>query len=137
MTFRRPRRPDATIELTPLIDVVFLLLIFFMVTSTAVRETVLSVLLPEAHGESMRSTDKVLEIVVSDTNEVWIDGEALSVVSYSSIQRHLRETNQSTSDIHVLIRGDGKADHATVVLVLDALGGMGMNNVRILATDPD
>ncbi|MCY3884711.1 MAG: biopolymer transporter ExbD [Gammaproteobacteria bacterium] len=137
MTFRRPRRPDATIELTPLIDVVFLLLIFFMVTSTAVRETVLSVLLPEAHGESMRSTDTVLEIVVSDANEVWIDGESLTVVSYSSIQTHLRENELSSADTHVLIRGDGEADHATVVLVLDALGGLGMSNVRILATEPD
>lgn len=137
MTFRRPRRPDATIELTPLIDVVFLLLIFFMVTSTAVRETVLSVILPEAHGESMRSSDTVLEIVVSDKNEVWIDGKLLSVVSYSSIQSHLRESESSNVDTHVLIRGDGDADHGTVVLVLDALGGMGMNNVRILATEPD
>lgn len=85
----------------------------------------------------MRSTDTVLEIVVSDTNEVWIDGESLPVVSYSSIQTHLRETHSSSPDTHVLIRGDGKADHATVVLVLDALGGMGMSNVRILATDPD
>ncbi len=137
MTFRRPRRPDATIELTPLIDVVFLLLIFFMVTSTAVRETVLSVILPEAHGESMRSTETVLEIVVSDQNEIWIDGELLDVVSYSSIQSHLRGNDSSNTDTHVLIRGDGEADHATVVLVLDALGGLGMNNVRILATEPD
>lgn len=108
-----------------------------MVTSTAVRETVLSVLLPEAHGESMRSTDTVLEIIVSDSNEVWIDGKPLAEVTYISIQNYLREIESNEADLHVLIRGDGKADHATVVLVLDALGGMGMNNVRILATDPD
>ena len=108
-----------------------------MVTSTAVRETVLSVILPEAHGESMRSTDTVLEIVVSDKNEVWIDGELLDRVSYSSIQTHLQENEISNTDTHVLIRGDGEADHATVVLVLDALGGMGMNNIRILATEPE
>ena len=108
-----------------------------MVTSTAVRETVLSVLLPEAHGESMRSTDTVLEIVVSDENEIWIEGDSIPEVSYSSIQAHLREIESSNADTHVLIRGDGEADHATVVLVLDALGGMGMNNVRILATEPD
>ena len=85
----------------------------------------------------MRSTDTVLEIVVSDENEVWIDGELLDRVSYSSIQAHLQENEISNTDTHVLIRGDGEADHATVVLVLDALGGMGMNNIRILATEPD
>ncbi len=125
------------IELTPLIDVVFLLLIFFMVTSTVARETVLSVLLPEAHGESMRSTETVLEIAITDDDEVFIAGEKIPVVSYSSIQNQLRSLDAATSDSHVMIRGSADARHSTVVLVLDALGGLGMNNVRILATDPD
>ncbi len=125
------------IELTPLIDVVFLLLIFFMVTSTVARETVLNVLLPEAHGESMRSSESVLEIAITDDDEVFIAGEKIAVVSYSSIQTQLRSLDSATEDSHVLIRGSADARHSTVVLVLDALGGLGMNNVRILATDPN
>lgn len=125
------------IELTPLIDVVFLLLIFFMVTSTVARETVLSVLLPEAHGETMRSSETVLEIAITDDDEVFIAGEKISVVSYSSIQTRLRSLETANADSHVMIRGSADARHSTVVLVLDALGGLGMNNVRILATDPD
>ena len=107
-----------------------------MVTSTAVRETVLSVVLPEAHGESMRSSETVLEIVITDDNRVLIAGEEVPSVSYSSIQTQLRGLDSSVFDAHVLIRGDGEADHSTVVLVLDALGGLGMSNVRILATEP-
>ena len=136
MKFRRPRRPEATIEITPLIDVVFLLLIFFMVTSTAVRENVLAVLLPEAHGESMRSSTLVVEIVISDGNEVFVDGSPVSELTYSAIQTELRSLDSVSEDTHFLIRGDGGARHATVVLVLDALGGLGMSNVRILATEP-
>ena len=135
MKFRRPKRPESTIELTPLIDVVFLLLIFFMVTSTAVRESVLSVVLPEAHGESMRSSDPVLEIVITNENQVFIDGDQVLEVTYSSLQRRLREIETITADTFVLLRADGDARHSAVVMVLDAVGGLGMNNVRIVAAE--
>ena len=136
MKFPRRKRRDVSIELYPLIDVVLLLLIFFMVTSTTVPEMVLSIVLPPAHGETMPVTASVIEIAITSENEVLIDGENLSSLTYSSIQSHLREKYENYRDAYIVIRGDGAADHGSVVMVLDAIGGLGITNVRILATDP-
>ena len=66
MKFRRQRLDEVGINLTPLIDVVFLLLIFFMVSTTFTRETQLSIDLPEASGAPRESTDEQIEILVAE-----------------------------------------------------------------------
>ena len=65
MKFQRRRRGDNGINLTPLIDVVFLLLIFFMVTTTFTKETRLLIDLPEANGEVADSSPATLELVIA------------------------------------------------------------------------
>ena len=69
MNFRRQRRDEVGVDLTPLIDVVFLLLIFFMVSTTFIRETQLKIDLPEASGELQEIEDDVIEITVDRRGE--------------------------------------------------------------------
>ena len=64
MKFRRQRREEVGINLTPLIDVVFLLLIFFMVSTTFTRETQLSIDLPEAQGKPAQVPEEQIEILI-------------------------------------------------------------------------
>ena len=66
MKFRRSRKPDSGINLTPLIDVVFLLLIFFMVTTTFTQETRLLISLPEAGGETVDAEPESLELTMGN-----------------------------------------------------------------------
>ena len=68
---------DTTVELTPLIDVVFLLLIFFMVSTTFIRETQLKIDLPEAAGELQQVEDQVLEVSISRDGEYSINSQLL------------------------------------------------------------
>ena len=75
---------DATVELTPLIDVVFLLLIFFMVSTTFIRETQLKIDLPEATGELQQVEDQVLEVSISRDGEYSINSQLLAV-SYTHL----------------------------------------------------
>ena len=67
MKFRRQRREELSVNLTPLIDVVFLLLIFFMVSTTFTRETQLSIDLPEASGQPQETTDERIEILIDES----------------------------------------------------------------------
>ncbi len=77
MKFRRQPRDEEGINLTPLIDVVFLLLIFFMVSTTFTKETHLSVDLPEATGEPSTDIPDQLEILISIDGSYSVNGRAL------------------------------------------------------------
>ena len=132
MKFQRPHRRDVSIEITPLIDVVFLLLIFFMVTSTTMRENILSIVLPEAQGEvSVRASDD-LEIVVLQSGFVQINEVRLDTPTRASIVSHIRTTYPNFLDARVVLGGDADARHAMIVMVLDALAELGVDDVSIL-----
>ena len=77
MKFKRRILDEPSINLTPLIDVVFLLLIFFMVTTTFIRETRLQVNLPEAEAETQSTQTERLEIVVSRDGSFTLNGQTL------------------------------------------------------------
>ena len=77
MKFRRQRRDEVGVNLTPLIDVVFLLLIFFMVSTTFTRETQLSIDLPEASGQPQETTDERIEILIDESGSYRVNGQAL------------------------------------------------------------
>ncbi len=77
MKFRRQRLDDVTVNLTPLIDVVFLLLIFFMVSTTFTRETQLSVDLPEAQGQVKENLSEQIEILIDESGGYRVNGQGL------------------------------------------------------------
>ena len=80
MRFKRPGRSGRTlvaVELTPLIDVVFLLLIFFMVSTTFVRETALGIRLPNVEGDAVSRKPVDIEVQISRSGEYVVDGERL------------------------------------------------------------
>lgn len=81
MKFQRPTRREVSIEITPLIDVVFLLLIFFMVTSTTVRENILSIVLPVAQGEISSRVNDDIQVVVAHEDFVLINDVSLATPS--------------------------------------------------------
>ena len=78
MKVKRRTRPEASVELTPLIDVVFLLLIFFMVSTTFIRETQLKIELPEASGELQQTDDRPIEVTVDRAGNYAVNGRLLA-----------------------------------------------------------
>ncbi|MEQ8664044.1 MAG: biopolymer transporter ExbD, partial [Gammaproteobacteria bacterium] len=77
MNFRQPRSREVDVNLTPLIDVVFLLLIFFMVSTTFVKESKIDLTLPEASEELREHEAARIEIAVDREGNVFIDEQAL------------------------------------------------------------
>jgi biopolymer transport protein ExbD len=133
--FRRRRSPDASVDLTPLIDVVFLLLIFFMVTTTFVQEGRLSLELPEADTEATVEPSEPVQVLVSTRGEYLVGGRTLADDDIDTLLEALRDASGGDASLPLVITADGRAPHASVVRVMDAAGRLGFEAVRI-ATRP-
>ena len=137
MKFRRRPRGDVSVELTPLIDVVFLLLIFFMVSTTFIRETQLKIDLPEAEGAPQEVEEGVVELSVSAAGEYAVNNRLLVNGQVQTILRALREVSGGDHSRRLIITADASAPHESVVRVMDAAGRLGMTRISITTRSPE
>ncbi|MCO5787519.1 biopolymer transporter ExbD [Pseudomonas sp. G11-1] len=137
MNFRRTRREEVGVNLTPLIDVVFLLLIFFMVSTTFTRETQLKLDLPEsASGEPVENQNlEQIEVLVSATGEVTINGKSLINPDLDNLQTALQREAGGNNSLPVVITADAKASHQSVITVMDAAGQQGFSRLRLTTNE--
>lgn len=135
MNFRRQRLEEVSINLTPLIDVVFLLLIFFMVTTTFTRETHLQLELPTSTSEKPLAANDQVEVLIDAQGNFEINGETLVKSDLDTLRRALEGLTGDNKDIPIVVIGDAKAPHQAVIFVLDAVGQLGLTKVR-MATRP-
>ena len=131
MKFQRRRRGDNGINLTPLIDVVFLLLIFFMVTTTFTKETRLLIDLPEANGEVADSSPATLELVIAKDGSYAVNGQNLINRDIKTIMASLREASSGNTDLPLVITADAQATHQAVITAMDAAGRLGFSQLNI------
>ena len=131
MKFSRKRRPDNGINLTPLIDVVFLLLIFFMVTTTFTKETRLLIDLPEANGEVADSSPATLELVIAKDGSYAVNGQNLINRDIKTIMAALREASSGNTELPLVITADAQATHQAVITAMDAAGRLGFSQLNI------
>ena len=136
MKFRRQRLEEVSINLTPLIDVVFLLLIFFMVSTTFTRETQLSTDLPEASGEARENRDDQIEILIDETGGYRINGQALVDSRMRTIQAAIYKISAGDTTLPMIISADAQAAHEDVVRAMDAAGQMGFVHLSITTRQP-
>jgi biopolymer transport protein ExbD len=135
--FQRRITQDLEINLTPLIDVVFLLLIFFMVSTTFTRENRLAVNLPEADGNPVEETARTIEISVSQGGAYAIDGRTLVNSELSTLMQGLEEVALGDRDVALILIADAEASHQSVVTAMDAIGKSGFSRLSIATRQPD
>ena len=135
MKFARQKDNDISLDLTPLIDVVFLLLIFFMVSMTFDRETVLNVELPEASGEHTKSDVKVIDIQISVDGKYAINDKPLVDEQLKTLKTAMTKISDGDTSIPLLISADRNAPHHAVVRAMDAAGQLGFSNLSIATSD--
>lgn len=136
MKFRRRQREEPAINLTALIDVVFLLLIFFMVTTTFNRETRLAVNLPEADAEAAEPVPDQLEIAVDADGRYAINGRLLADRQPETLRSALEAEAGETRNIPVILVADAEATHQSVVTAMDVLGQAGFSQLSIATREP-
>lgn len=122
--------------MTPLIDVVFLLLIFFMVTTTFSRETRLLVNLPEANAEAAESNPAQIEILVARDGSFSINGRALVNSRIETLIQGLEIESGGDRSLPVLLIADAEATHQSVVTAMDGIGQSGFTRLNIATQRP-
>lgn len=137
MKFKRQVRHETEINLTPMLDVVFLLLIFFMVSTTFTKESHLTIDLPEASTNAKATEQESLEILISSTGEYSINNKKLINQQFNTLKRGLEKAMDGRSKLPTIITADAKAPHESVVKVMDAAGQLGIVNVRITTRQPE
>ena len=129
MNFRQLRRPEVSINLTPLIDVVFLLLIFFMVSTSFSDLTQLVVDLPEAEG-APASADTAVLLVVDAAGKMTIDGEPVPNDA-RGLSAAMGERLSGNTDILVTLSADAMTPHQYVVTAMDVAAQLNITRLTI------
>lgn len=136
MEFRRQVRTEESINLTPLIDVVFLLLIFFMVTTTFTNENHLAVDLPEASAESELVEKAGIDIVINAGGDYTINGQVVINQQAQTLQRALEKIANGDTKQPLVITADANTSHQAVVRAMDVAGKLGFAQLRITTKEP-
>lgn len=125
MNLQQDRKEDLDVNITPLIDIVFLLLIFFMVSTTFDRESEIDVTLPQAAIDAPQEQNEVIEIVISSQGEFYINGKRVINKQVSTLKQALLKVANGREDPPIIISADAKATHQSVVTVMDAARQLG------------
>ena len=129
MNFRQLRRPEVSINLTPLIDVVFLLLIFFMVSTSFSELTQLVVDLPEAEG-AVASADTAVLLVVDVAGNMTLDGEPVPNDA-RGLSAAMGQRLSGNTDIPVTLSADAMTPHQYVVTAMDVVAQLNITRLSI------
>ncbi|NMY16068.1 biopolymer transporter ExbD [Pseudomonas sp. WS 5019] len=137
MKFRRKPRENVEINLASLIDVVFILLLFFVVTTTFTRETQLKVDLPEAaSGTPPEQTElKQVEVLIGADGAYSVNGKALLESNLSNLMAALQKESDGDNSLPLILSADGKTPHQAVITAMDAAGKLGFSHLRITTVE--
>ncbi|MFW1677795.1 ExbD/TolR family protein [Pontibacter sp. JAM-7] len=136
MKFPRQKPEEVSVNLTPLIDVVFLLLIFFMISTTFTKETHLEIDLPEASGEKSVDQDLVLEVLIAADGQFSVNGAVLVNAQADTLSRALRELAGDNRELPLIITADAQTPHQAVVTAMDVAGKLGFTKLSITTQEP-
>ncbi len=131
MNFRPAYRDEIDVNITPLIDVVFLLLIFFMVSTTFQKESELHVQLPKSTTTMEQQSQLTIEIVINPSGEYFISGQELVNNKMSTLRSALRKVTEGAIDTLLVIRADARAPHQSVVTAMDVAAQLGLMKLSI------
>lgn len=134
MAYKRPRHSNVVLNLTPLIDIVFLLLVFFLLTAHFIEDQALIVDLPDAsNAPAAADFEKVVMVTIGPQGEVLVNSH---LATDDILVDFLREALDRTEERAVRVRGDHESDLGVAVKVLDAAEAAGAKSVDILTEKP-
>ena len=135
MKCRRQDNKNPRVNLTPLIDTVFLLLIFFMMTTTFNKESQLSINLPEVAGEQPVEQQKPIRIIINANGNYALNDIEHSLINskLDTLERALGKLIKNQSDLPLLISADGQAPHSAVMRAMEAARNLGITRISFEA----
>jgi biopolymer transport protein ExbD len=131
--FRRKPRENIEINLASLLDVVFILLLFFVVSTTFTRESQLKVELPEAESAeaTQEAAGKSLEVTIAADGSYALNGQALVKSDLVTLTNALQRESAGDNSRPLVISADARTPHQAVITAMDAAGKLGFSRLRI------
>ena len=136
MKLHNAKKKELTVNITPLIDVVFLLLIFFMVSTSFTRETQIELELPKATGEQLEIKPNVVEISIDAEGNFYVNKKPLINTQIGTLRRAINKTSDGDNTLPLIISADAKAPYQSVVAAMDAAGQEGFSNLQMATRRP-
>lgn len=129
MKLRRTRTEESLVDITSLIDVVFLLLIFFMVSTTFNRESQIDIDLPQASGKQLEAKKFHIEIGIDAQGRYFINQQAVVNTDIETLKRALRKVVGDHKNPQLIISSDRKTPYQAVVTAMDAARQVGLTRL--------
>jgi biopolymer transport protein ExbD len=129
MMLRPNRKDDLDLNITPLIDVVFLLLIFFMVSTTFDKQAEISIELPEASGKPVQTEKFRIEISIDRAGRYFVNQRRIKDDKLSTLKRAIELTLGNHKQPQLVISADRKTPHEAVIKAMDAARQLGLTHL--------
>jgi len=128
MKLRERKKTDYTVDITALVDVVFLMLIFFMVSTSFKVASTLKLELPSSQSKAQQTEQQEVVISVNSSGQLYVQDEP---VQDADLRRRILNVSKGDPNMRVVLRADAEARHRRVVYILDTIRGLGMGKVGI------
>jgi biopolymer transport protein ExbD len=143
MRFQRKRREKVDITLISMIDVLFVLLLFFMVSTTFNRHTEVKIKLPQANGDEADNHPKSVNVTIDAKGVYFLMGSndnqsrRLPAQNRETLSRELSRLGEEDKSLPFIISADAKTPHQSVMTVLDVAGQSGFNQITFATQEPE
>jgi len=137
MNLRQADGDEPEVNLTPLIDVVFILLIFFMVSTTFQKESEIKIELPEAGADPVEEKKDVLELVIDAEGRYFIEQQQVVNTELDTLKKAISKFLGERTSIPVVIRADRQTPYESVVRAMDATSQLGLVQMSLATSQPE
>ena len=131
MKFKRPNKYDLIINTTPLVDVVFLLLIFFVITPILENSNRIEINLPKATVEQVESSFQAVEVVIERDGGVFVNGLPILNSNPRILKKELESLSGGDMSMPVVLYADGEVSHQTVVNIMSIIKNIGFEGLQL------
>ncbi|MCF7914619.1 MAG: biopolymer transporter ExbD [Spirochaetaceae bacterium] len=136
MQFKRRLKPTATVDIVPLIDVVFQLVVFFMVSSTFILTPGISLTLPEASSAEPTVMTRLV-VTIAEEDQIYLNKEQYSLKTLDEALRQFSQREELREIQTVVVEGDQSVSYSLMVRVLDTLRQHGFEGVNLRMREED
>ncbi|KIH75782.1 biopolymer transport protein ExbD [Geoalkalibacter ferrihydriticus] len=133
MAFRRRSSSDVRVDITPMVDVVFLLLIFFMISTTFVEAPGIDIHLPEAGSEVVEREAEEIKVYLSREGDIFLGDQK---TTFADLKTRLDDYGPQAGQMTFMLLADREARHGRVVELMDAARSAGFTRLAIATEDP-
>ena len=123
-------------NLISLVDVVLMLLVFFMMTTHFIQNTSLAVELPTAGVAPSFGQPTGVEVIIDAQGHYYIDQKSVPGISPEAVRAAILSVTGERRDLPIILRADARSSNQSVVTVMDVAGELGFTQLRILTTKP-